>query len=39
MDDVEMRIAEKYEALRGVMNEQVLRMWAASEARALGYGG
>jgi hypothetical protein len=39
MDDVEMRIAEKYEALRGVMNEQVLRMWAACEARALGYGG
>ena len=39
MDDDESRIAEKYEALRGVMDEQVRRLWAATEARALGYGG
>jgi transposase len=39
MNDVEMRIAEKYEALRAVMTEQMRRMWAATEARALGYGG
>ena len=39
MDDDESKIAEKYEALRGVMNEQVRRLWAATEARALGYGG
>lgn len=39
MDAIEMRIAQKYEALRGVMTEQVRRMWAAAEARALGYGG
>jgi len=34
-----MRIAQKYEALCEVMTEQVRRMWAAAEARALGYGG
>ena len=39
MDDDESKIAEKYEALRGVMDEQMRRLWAASEARALGYGG
>lgn len=39
MDDDEARIAEKYEALRGVMDEQMRRLWAAAEARALGYGG
>lgn len=39
MDDEETRIAEKFEALRGVMDEQVRRLWAATEARALGYGG
>ena len=39
MDDDESRIAEKYEALRGVMDEQMRRLWAATEARALGYGG
>ncbi|MBA2592036.1 MAG: hypothetical protein H0U97_07170 [Gammaproteobacteria bacterium] len=38
MDD-ESRIAQKVEALRGVMDEQICRLWAASEARALGYGG
>lgn len=39
MDDDESKIAEKYEALRGVMDEQMRRLWAATEARALGYGG
>lgn len=39
MDEAEARIAEKYEALRGVMDEQMRRLWAAAEARALGYGG
>jgi len=39
MDDDESKIAEKYEALRGVMDEQMRRFWAASEARALGSGG
>ena len=39
MDDDESRIAEKYEALRGVMDEQMRRLWAATEARALGYSG
>jgi len=39
MDDDESKIAEKYEALRDVMDEQLRRLWAATEARALGYGG
>jgi transposase len=39
MDDDESKIAEKYEALRGVMDEQTRRLWAATEARAIGYGG
>ena len=39
MDDDESKIAEKYEALRSVMDEQMRRLWAATEARALGYGG
>jgi hypothetical protein len=39
MGDDESRIAEKYEALRGVMDEHMRRLWAATEARALGYGG
>ena len=39
MADDESRIAEKFEALRGVMDEQMRRLWAATEARALGYGG
>ena len=33
MDDDESRVAEKYEALRGVMDEQMRRLWAATEAR------
>ena len=39
MDDDESLIAEKYEALRDVMDERMRRLWAATEARALGYGG
>lgn len=35
----EARIAEKFELLGGVMDEQMRRLWAATEARALGYGG
>jgi transposase len=38
MRDVE-GIRTKYEQLRGVMDERVTRLWAASEARALGHGG
>ncbi|NNM59988.1 MAG: ISAzo13 family transposase [Legionellales bacterium] len=32
-------IAEKYISLHGVLNERALRLWCASEARALGFGG
>jgi transposase len=39
MDDDEARIGQKYEALREVMDERMRRLWAATEARALGYGG
>lgn len=33
------RIRMKYEALRLVMDERMTRLWAAAEAKALGYGG
>lgn len=33
------RIRAKYAQLRGVMDERVTRLWAASEAEALGHGG
>jgi transposase len=39
MDADQAKIAEKYQFLRGVMDERVRRLWAATEARALGYGG
>jgi hypothetical protein len=39
MDDDQARIGQKYEALRDVMDERMRRLWAATEARALGYGG
>ena len=32
-------IKNKFEALRHVLDERALRLWAATEARALGYGG
>jgi transposase len=38
MHDVE-GIREKYQQLRGVMDERVTRLWAASEAKSLGRGG
>ena len=38
MDDVQ-RVRAKYEQLRSVMDERVTRLWAASEAQALGRGG
>ena len=37
--DAERLIAEKYEGIRPVLNEQSRRRWAASEALALGRGG
>lgn len=33
------RIRAKYRRLRHVMDERVARLWAATEAEALGYGG
>lgn len=39
MRDEEARIAEKFEALRDLLDEQQRRRWAAAKARALGYGG
>lgn len=36
MDEI---IAQKYEAVRTVLNEQSRRRWAAAEALALGWGG
>jgi hypothetical protein len=38
MSDAE-QIKSKFEALRHVLDERALRLWAATEARALGYGG
>jgi hypothetical protein len=32
-------VRSKYKQLRGVMDERVTRLWAATEAEALGYGG
>jgi len=39
MVDGVCKIAEKYEALCGLMDERMRRLWSATEARALGYGG
>ena len=38
IDEVE-RIRLKFELLRHVMDERMTRLWAAAEARALGFGG
>jgi len=38
-EEAETRIAKKFESLRGLMDEQQRRLWAATQARALGYGG
>jgi Rhodopirellula transposase DDE domain len=37
--DAEKAVAERYQALRGVMDERVTRCWAGAEALALGRGG
>jgi transposase len=36
---ITQRIAEKFESLSSMMNERMRRVWAASEARAYGWGG
>ena len=33
------QVRAKYKRLRGVMDERVTRLWAATEAEAIGYGG
>ena len=33
------RIRSRFQALRQVMDERVLRLWAAAEAQSLGWGG
>jgi hypothetical protein len=39
-DDSKLQIiGEKYISLHDVLNERALRLWCASEARALGFGG
>ena len=37
--ELEATIVEKYAALEGVLDERGRRLWAAAEARAIGYGG
>lgn len=37
--ELEQSIARKYESLCSSMNERTRRLWAAAEARELGYGG
>ncbi len=39
MDEAEAEIAEKFRSLSDLLDEQQRRLWAATEARALGYGG
>ena len=39
MQNEEDRVAEKFKSLCDLMDEQQRRLWAATEARALGYGG
>ncbi len=36
---VEEMIVAKYAAMSGVLNERARRLWAATESRAIGYGG
>ena len=38
-EDIESLIREKFMALEAVLNERSRRLWAATEAKALGYGG
>ena len=37
--ELEATIVEKYAALEAVLDERGRRLWAATEARAIGYGG
>ena len=37
--ELEATIVEKYAALEAVLDERGRRLWAAAEARAIGYGG
>ena len=37
--DLEQSIARKYKALSTYMDERIRRIWAAAEAREIGYGG
>lgn len=37
--DLEATIVTKYAALSGLLDERARRLWAASESRAIGYGG
>lgn len=39
MDETEAEIAEKFKSLSDLLDERQRRLWAATEARALGYGG
>ncbi len=38
-EDRQEIVAQKFEAIHEVLNERSLRIWCATEARALGYGG
>src|SRR5881628_1808998 len=38
-DGMEATIVTKYSAVSPVLNERARRLWAATESRALGYGG
>jgi transposase len=37
--EVEAALVAKYAGIAGVLNEKVRRLWAATESRAIGYGG
>ncbi len=36
---LEAAIVEKYAAIASLLNERARRVWAATESRAIGYGG
>ena len=37
--ELEATVVEKYAAIEAVLDERGRRLWAAAEARAIGYGG
>ena len=37
--DLEASLVEMYAALSGLLDERARRLWAATESRAIGYGG